>query len=109
MKKNRLMLVGALLLCVLIPVSCIGIYRSTAETITITISEKERVSSKDSSQYLIWSEKGEVFSVEDTISFGVFNASDLYGKLKPGKKYKVRVAGWRIAFLSSYRNIIEIK
>lgn len=81
-------------------------YYSTSEIVTIEISEKERVVGSDgnSAKYLIFTEN-ETFQNTDLWLIGKFNSSDIEGKLKAGKKYRVKVYGWRIPFLSMYRNI----
>lgn len=86
------------------------IYRATEETVTITVSEKERVaarSSDESSKYLVSTTSGEVFCVSDSLAYMNCRASDRYFKLKPGRTYRCKVAGWRFGCTSSYRNIIE--
>lgn len=87
-------------------------YYVSSDTIEITIESKERVvtGSGDSisSKYLIYTDKG-VFECTDSWLFFKFNSSDIYSKLKDGKTYKVHVAGWRIQFFSSYKNIISIE
>ena len=91
-------------------------YHGTDEIITITVTDKERItessgSGKDlqvTSKYLVFTEN-ETFENTDNLIFGKFNSSDIQGKLKIGSTYKVKVAGWRLEYISSYRNIIEIK
>jgi hypothetical protein len=84
-------------------------YYQTGEYITITVSEKEVVHSKDNSTYLIYTEGGEVLENSDLLFCGKFNSSDFQAKLKEGETYVVKVYGWRIPFLSRYRNIAEIQ
>lgn len=88
------------------------IAHGTQETITITVTDTERIVTGSgetlSSKYLVFTET-ETFENTDTLWFGKWNSSDLQGQLRPGKTYTVRVCGFRIPFLSSYRNIIEIK
>jgi hypothetical protein len=87
-------------------------YRSSAETMTVTVSDKERTTSVSGestiSRYLIFSEEGEVFENTDSVLYLKFDSSDVQGHLKRGQKYEVKVAGWRIPFLSSHRNIIRV-
>ena len=83
-------------------------YKSTAETITITVHDKERVAYSESSEYLVFT-NSEVFSCSDSYYFGKFNSADVYGRLQQGARYKVKVAGWRVPFLSMHRNIISAK
>lgn len=106
--RDNGMLIGffAFLISILL---CVNIYRvtGTKEDITITISEKQRISSEKSSKYLIFT-KNEVFENTDVLLLGKFNSSDLYGKFNAGETYKVQVIGWRVPFMSWYRNIVRI-
>ena len=87
---------------------------SKEEGIAITPTRGERVAvgSGDSMshKYLVWTAEGEVFEVTDSVLFGTFNSADRYGKLLSGtgNPVSVDVAGWRITWLSSYRNIIKV-
>ncbi len=78
------------------------------ETVTATVKDKEVKRYKDRGKYLIFTDKG-VFENTDSWIELKFNSSDLYGKLERGKSYNLRVYGWRISFLSKYRNIIRAK
>lgn len=81
--------------------------------ITATVTGKERVVKHDPegetySYYLVYTDK-EVFKIEDSLLFGQFDSSDVYGMLKKGKCYRIKVFGIRSGFLSSYRNIVEVE
>lgn len=85
--------------------------------ITARVTGKERIQSyyrdedgdkiKGASYYLVYTDK-EVLKIEDSLIFGQFNSSDIYGLLAEGRTYKFKVFGFRIPFLSSYRNIIGV-
>lgn len=79
---------------------------TTQETVTVKITEKERIHDGDEDKYLIWTE-GEVFENTDSLVLGKFNSSDIYGKIQENETYECKVYGWRIPFLSMYRNIID--
>lgn len=100
-----------LLLIVLIfgvlPFGCVSYY-NTAEWVEVTVTDKERITTENSSYYLIFTEQG-TFTLTDSLMFKNFNASDDYGHLRRGEDYRVRVVGWRMPFLSSYQNIVDIK
>jgi hypothetical protein len=87
-------------------------YRTSSEVVTITISDKERVTVKNgdsiTNKYLVFTEAGEVFENTDSLLYLKFSSSDVQGHLRNGEKYEVKVAGWRIPFISSYRNIISV-
>lgn len=79
----------------------------------VKVTDKAVKNSKNSSKYLIFGEleNGEVrvFQNTDSLIRGKFNSSDIYASIKVGKKYKFKVYGFRIPFLSKYENIINIK
>ena len=57
--------------------------KSTEETVTITVTDKERITEKDSdggtsSKYLIFTDS-ETFENTDSTLFWKFNSSDVYG------------------------------
>jgi len=83
----------------------------TVDEVTITVSDKERVVKKTGdaveSYYLVFCED-ETFKNDDALLHGKFRSSDIQGKLKVGETYKVKVFGWRVGFLSMYRNIVKI-
>jgi len=90
-------------------------YLSATET-TINVNRLERIvessgsgeSQSTTSKYLVFTDS-DVFENTDSWLYLKFSSSDLYAKLEEGKTYRVKVAGWRIPFLSWYKNIIEIK
>lgn len=83
--------------------------RCTKDTVTITIEDKGiKRHDKGDDKYLIYTDKG-TFEITDSIAYWRWNSSDLYGRIKVGNTYDCTVCGWRIPFLSSYKNIIEAK
>lgn len=84
----------------------------TQQDVSIKIVHKERVvvgsGSNVSGKYLIWA-TGETFENTDSILFWKWNSSDLFGQILDGHKYVVRVGGWRVQYLSWYRNIIAVR
>ena len=82
-------------------------YYTSTEDIVIKVIDKERITTDTENKYLIFTEN-EVFENTDDILLLKFNSSDIYGKLRRGSTYRVRVVGWRIPALSAYRNIIKI-
>lgn len=85
-------------------------YYLSSETVDITVKDKERItignSENISSKFIIYS-KNEVFENTDSWLFFKFNSADYQNKLEVGRTYKVKVAGWRIPFLSMYRNVVS--
>lgn len=84
--------------------------KGTEETVSVVIESKERISDRGGSEskYLIFTNE-ETFENTDSLLNGKFNSSDIYGQLKEGGSYECKVYGWRIPFMSSYRNIVECK
>jgi len=78
----------------------------TSDVAIIKVASKERVQDKDSSKYLVFTEK-EVFENTDALFRLKFDSSDLYAKLNEGGKYTCDVYGWRISFFSMYRNLVS--
>ncbi len=73
-------------------------------TFIVNVTGIERVDG----QYLIYTNEG-TFKIEDSLIFGRFNSSDVYGMMKKGKYYRIKTFGVRSGFLSMYQNIIEIE
>lgn len=60
------------------------------------------------STYLIYTDRG-VFRNDDAGWFLKYDSSDFYGDLDIGKRYRLKVYGWRIPFFSMYPNIVRMK
>ena len=83
----------------------------TADKVTFTVTDKERIVESEgeggtSSKYLIYSDN-ETFENTDTLWHLKYDSSDLYGKLKKGQTYEADVYGWRVGWMSMYRNIVD--
>ncbi|MFI6497134.1 hypothetical protein [Nonomuraea typhae] len=100
-----ILVLGALIFLV------VGLFKlSTARVETITIEDKERVcDSSKSCRYLIWDRDGDVYENTDAWLSLKFDSSTLYGELKEGRTYRVKVNGWRVPATSSYPNILSIE
>ncbi len=87
-------------------------YYSNKETITFTVKDKQikmRGSGENKEDvYMIYTDKG-VFENTDDIFLGKWNSSDIQNDLEIGKTYKADVYGWRIQFLSTYKNISNVE
>lgn len=83
--------------------SCV-MYKANDSVIEITVKDKERI---ERHGYLVYTQEGEVFEITDTLAYMRFDSAETYGALTPDKKYKVKVAGWRVPLLGLYRNIIN--
>ena len=85
-------------------------YKMSSENIEISVKEKERITvgkgEKIDSKFIIYSQK-EVFENTDSWLYFKFNSADYQNNFEVNKTYKVKVAGWRVPFLSMYRNIVS--
>lgn len=100
-----------ILLGILAVIASPFIIRSTEDHVTFTVDDKDRVcdttSDGSSCRYLVFTDKG-VYEVTDSLAYFRWNSSDVYGSIKRGRTYEAKVAGWRIPFTSSYKNILEV-
>ena len=83
-------------------------YYLSSEDIEITVTKTERINQGEDSKYLVYTEN-ETFENTDSWLYLKFDSSDLYGHMKANETYKVKVAGWRWKFFSSYRNIVALE
>lgn len=107
---NRLLMGIMAVLIVIMVASPIIVYNSTQAEITATVKEKtvKRDSQKSEDMYLVFTDK-EVLKNTDSLLALKFNSSDLYGQLDAGQKYTFKVYGFRVPFLSMYRNIVKFE
>ena len=71
-------------------------------------TESDKVDGKVVSTYLIYTDHG-VFRNDDAGWHVKFNSSDVYGNLDKGKRYRMKVYGWRIPIFSMYPNIVRVE
>lgn len=107
MKKLFASRFGFMAVCIAIIVAVIGVnlYSTygTMKTVPIEVTRSERINDR----YLVFTNT-ETFENTDSWAHLKFNSSDIYARLDAGQKCNVRVNGFRIPFLSKYRNIISI-
>lgn len=89
----------------------ISAYKGSERHVTTKVTDKERVCKSDGDggtdcEYLVFTEAG-TFKLTDTVLYGRFNTSDVYGRIQKDKRYDLKVVGWRQGWSSSYPNIIE--
>lgn len=92
-----------------IPIQILSVffYVSTEEDVSFVVVDKERVTERETSKYLIFTED-ETFENVDSLFYLKYNSSDIYGKVIIGNKYCAKVVGYRFPLLSLYRNIVKI-
>lgn len=83
------------------------LYNSSIDTVTTTLNSKERVCHSDKCKYMLYTD-AEVLENTDSLRYGKWDSSDLYGDLEAGKTYQFKVVGWRMPVLSWHRNVLEV-
>ncbi|CCF83468.1 hypothetical protein [Nitrolancea hollandica] len=99
---------GLIAIVVLLGLGVKQILVGSHEMVTDTVVRTERVEDGNGGRYLIYGE-AEVYQNTDSVYFGKFNSSDLYRDIKEGHSYRFEVVGWRVPFLSWYRNILKVE
>lgn len=101
--------IGLFILLFVIGISFEGIRNTNRDTITAQVVKTERVcASQEICKYLVFTDKG-VFENTDSLLNFKWNSSDIYGELKAGETYTFNVYGWRVPFLSMYKNIVSVE
>jgi hypothetical protein len=80
----------------------------TPAVIKVTGKEAIAGTSETSGKYLIYTET-EVLENSDSIWALKWNSSDVYRKIERGRCYRTSIWGYRIPFLSVYRQIDQVK
>ena len=110
MKSRHFVLIIALFVFVVSSLACSHFFR---DEVVGTVTEKVVKRYDKSDKYLIFVKKDngatEVLENTDTLLEGKFNASDMYGSIKVGKKYRFKVYGWRSGCMSWYKNITKVQ
>jgi hypothetical protein len=79
------------------------------DTVEFIVRSKERVAmGNNSAKYLVFTNV-ETFEITDSLAENRFDSSDMYGVLRNGHCYRGEVYGWRIPFLSMYRNLVHVE
>jgi len=88
----------------------VGLWQSSERTVTVQVVSKERVCDSTSTgsdcKYLVFTDHG-TFKLVDSILYGNFRSSDLYGSLRQDHCYTFKVHGYRLPFWSTYPNIVR--
>lgn len=107
------LLLGAAVLF-LIGWGIIAAVKSTNRSVTTKVTDKERVCDASGEtgrvrcRYLIFTEAG-TFKVTDSLIYGNFRSSDVYGQIARDACYIFEVHGWRVPWSSEYPNIHHIQ
>lgn len=104
LKRNPKIVAGFLIFLLLLGWYLVA-YTSSETTVSIRVLKTESITHGEH-KYMIYSD-GETFECTDSPIYGKFNSSDIYGQIQPNHRYRVKVVGWRLEFMSRYRNILE--
>ncbi len=105
-KKAMMLSVGILLAVAILWFGPCHAY-STSREATITITEDGKVIKQidGNDTYLIRTESGDSYKIEDNWSHWQNESFDLYSDLKEGHTYNIKAYGWRWGWLSWFPNI----
>lgn len=112
MKKSiKVSAVGMLAMGLLLPLT--GCQNFDQKDITCTVTDKDRSTATDKdghskSVFRVYTEECDTLGLADNLFAGNFNSSDMYGKIKVGKKYIFHVAGERNGALSWFPEIQKV-
>lgn len=89
--------------------------RLTVSKEVITVSDKGTIvktfgsgeNANTVSQYMVYTSNGQAIKNTNSLWFWKFHSDELQGKLKKGKKYRIKTWGGRVAWLGMYKHIIS--
>lgn len=100
--KKYFMLLIIVIVPLLLCTGCID-YMNEKE-VTCEIQDKWIKRSGEDDIYLVQCDDN-VYKITDLLFYGKFDSSDIYARLKIGKKYKLSISGYRWQYFSEYPNI----
>ena len=106
MNYNTAKIIFSLIVIFILIVGKACIAYGTVDEVIFTINKTERTGG-DNGKYLIFTDNG-VYENTDSLFWLKWNSSDIYNEIEKQKTYKAKVYGFRIGFLSWYKNIISI-
>ena len=112
---DHLILLGVLFVLFLIGSGIaytVAVYQND-ETYEVKVTDTITKRDGDSDTYLIFAEDQEgeiyIFKNADAMFAGKYDSSDLQARLKKGSTYEFETIGFRIPFMSEYKNVLEAK
>ena len=109
MNAGNAITIGTILVVIVAIIVYAGAYYASDETVVVTVEEKWTKYHSGDEKYLFSSENDVVYSVEDSLWLFRFDASDRYAAIEPGETYEITTYGWRVPFLTWYKNAIEME
>lgn len=71
------------------------------------VESKDMAARDGSPVYKVFAREG-VYESRDSLLLGKFDSADVYGRLQPGKAYRVHACGTRWPFLSMFPNVVRV-
>lgn len=102
--KNRLAVLAPIAIAGILFVGLPVMKHNSTESVRVQVTAKEVKAGQESSKYLVFTDKT-TYEITDSLLMMRWNSSDIYGRIKVGSCYDFLTRGWRVPFLSMYRNI----
>jgi len=108
---DRSIVIGILVFVFIILLMCVGMNLIRYNSIESFEGNVEKTIIQNGETYFVIKNvsenKSEVFQNNDVILFGKMNSADFLMNIEEGNTYTFQVMGWRIPFLSMYKNILD--
>ena len=72
------------------------------------VIDKEAVASGDSNEYRVYTENCDTLTVSDSLFAQRWDSSNVYAQIQPGQTYDFHLQGYRVPFISQFKNILEV-
>lgn len=98
-------------ICFAVAALLIGFPIARLASSVVEVIEVEETYTKiqsENNRYMV-NVEGETLVNRDRLIFGKYDSSDIQRELDEGQCYEVLIEGWRVPFLSWYRNIVEVR
>lgn len=80
--------------------------KKTASEVNVTIVDKKKV--WETGKLLVYTNHDTLQCIDQQMLFR-FKSGEIFESIKPGKKYKMKIYGWRYPFFNWYRKIESVQ
>lgn len=101
-------IIGGIVIALFVTLVALYTYKHdiVTSTVTIHVVDKQAVATgSNGHKYLIYT-TGTTYQDTDNLFHGKFDSSDLYARIQRNNTYRCVTTGWRLPFLSQYKNLI---
>ena len=104
------LLMGLLLVAALIGGTVYGVSSALhrEDAYACRVIDKEAVASGDSNEYRVYTENCDTLTVSDSLFAQRWDSSNVYAQIQPGQTYDFHLQGYRVPFISQFKNILEV-